>query len=78
MQAMLIMSDTGALLRFVQRPNSVDLATGRVALEAQGRYSELVALLAARDQGEAALDLLRQLSQDPEDLPICPQGAHKT
>ena len=40
-------------------------------------YSELVALLAARDQGEAALDLLRQLSQDPEDLPVAPKGAYR-
>lgn len=62
-QAMLLMNDTGALLRFIQRPNSVDLATGQAALQARGRYSELVALLAARRQPEDALDLLRQLSQ---------------
>ena len=74
LQAMLAMSDTGALLRFVQRPNSIELATGQEALQARGRYSELVALLAARDQGEAALDLLRQLSQAPQELSVPPEG----
>ena len=42
-----------------------------------GRYRELVALLAARDQEEAALDSLRQLCQDPEGLPVSPQGAYR-
>ena len=72
---MLAMSDTGALLRFVQRPNAIDLATSQDALQARGRYSELVALLAARDGCDAALDLLRQLSQAPEELPVPPEGA---
>ena len=71
---MLAMTDTGALLRFVQRPNQVDLGTGRAALEASGRYSELVALLALKGRREQALDLLQQLSQQPQSLPVAPQG----
>ena len=69
------MTDTGALLRFVQRSNSVDLATGKSALEAAGRYSELVALLTQRNRRDLALELLQQLSQQPQDLPVSPQGA---
>ncbi len=45
---MLALSDTGHLLRFVQRENAVDLREGRAALAAAGRYSELVALFRAR------------------------------
>ncbi len=56
------MDDTGALLRFVQRPNKVSLGEGEAALKAAGRYSELVALYQERGQYEAALDLLRTLS----------------
>ena len=56
------MDDTGALLRFVQRPNRVSLGEGEAALRAAGRYSELVALYQERGQFEAALDLLRALS----------------
>ena len=59
---MLAMDDTGALLRFVQRPNRVSLIEGEAALRAAGRYSELVALYQERGQYEAALDLLRTLS----------------
>ena len=62
-QAMLAMSDTGALLRFVQRPNAASLEEGRAALQAAGRYSELVALYQPRRQHQAALALLRTLSQ---------------
>ena len=62
MQAMLEMDDTGALLRFVQRPNQVSLAEGEAALRAVGRYSELVALYQNRGRYEAALDLLRSLA----------------
>lgn len=62
-QAMLAMSDTGALLRFVQRPNAASLAEGRAALQAAGRYSELVELYQRRGQHQAALSLLRALSQ---------------
>ena len=62
LQAMLAMEDTGALLRFVQRPNRVSLGEGEAALRAAGRYSELVALYQERGQFEAALDLLRTLS----------------
>ena len=64
-QAMLAMSDTGALLRFVQRPNAASLEEGRAALQAAGRYSELVALYQPRGQHQAALALLRTLSQVP-------------
>ena len=71
---MLATSDTGALLRFVQRPNSVDLAEGESALQAQGRYSELVALLQAKGHHSSALDLLKKVSQRAEDLPVAPQG----
>ena len=56
------MDDTGALLRFVQRPNRVSLREGEAALKAAGRYSELVALYQERGQYSAALDLLRTLS----------------
>ena len=59
---MLAMDDTGALLRFVQRPNRVALREGEAALRAAGRYSELVALYQERGQFSAALDLLRALS----------------
>lgn len=62
LQAMLAMDDTGALLRFVQRPNRVALGEGEAALRAAGRYSELVALYQERGQFEAALNLLRTLS----------------
>ena len=74
MQVMLAMDDTGALLRFVQRPNDVDLREGEVALRARGRYSELVALYQQRGQHEAALDLLHTLTLSPQDLNIRPQG----
>lgn len=36
---MLALSDTGQLLRFVQRDNLADLRVGRAALERAGRYS---------------------------------------
>ena len=36
-QVMLAMSDTGALLAFVQRSNHVDLAEGEMILRAEGR-----------------------------------------
>lgn len=62
LQAMLEMDDTGALLRFVQRPNQVSLAEGEEALRAVGRYLELVALYQSRGRYEAALDLLRSLA----------------
>ena len=73
-QAMLAMEDTGALLRFVQRSNDVDLREGEAALRDRGRYSELVALYQQRGQHEAALNLLHTLTLSPEDLPTPPQG----
>lgn len=73
-QAMLATSDSGALLRFVQRASSVDLGEGERALREAGRYSELVALFQARERHEEALDLLRKVSQRPHELAIPPKG----
>lgn len=73
-QAMLAMDDTGALLRFVQRSNEIDLREGESALRVRGRYSELVALYQQRGQHEAALDLLHTLTSSPQDLHIAPSG----
>jgi Vacuolar sorting protein 39 domain 1 len=71
---MLAMSDTGHLLRFVNRANHVDLRAGEKALRAAGRYSELVALYQHRGQHEAALDMLRTVSHTPQALPVAPEG----
>ena len=71
---MLAMEDTGALLRFVQRSNDVDLREGELTLRTQGRYSELVALYQQRGQHEAALNLLHTLTLSPQDLPTPPSG----
>lgn len=68
------MEDTGALLRFVQRSNDVDLREGELTLRTQGRYSELVALYQQRGQHEAALNLLHTLTLSPQDLPTPPSG----
>lgn len=73
-QAMLAVHDTGQLLRFVQRGNDVDLVEGRASLTEVGRYSELVALLQARGCHEAALDVLKTLSQSPQTLQVEPAG----
>ena len=73
-QAMLAVHDTGQLLRFVQRGNDVDLVEGRASLTEVGRYSELVALLQARSCHEAALDVLKTLSQSPQTLEVEPAG----
>ena len=77
------MEDTGALLRFVQRPNRVALSEGEAALRAAGRYSELVALYQERGQFEAALGLLRTLSlvracpcKGPTCQAVCRSKAH--
>ncbi|KDD71478.1 hypothetical protein H632_c4947p0, partial [Helicosporidium sp. ATCC 50920] len=69
------MPDSGALLQFVQRPNSVDLRVGERALRSRGRYSELVALYQGRGEHGAALALLETLSQRPDGLETPPQGA---
>ncbi|KAL4436979.1 hypothetical protein ABPG75_004118 [Micractinium tetrahymenae] len=73
--ALLALPDSGALLRFVQRPNCVDLEAGEAALRSLGRYSELVALYQTKGRHAAALELLHALSQGPEQLPAAPQGA---
>jgi len=51
LNALLIMPDSGALLQFLQRPNCVDMETGTMLLEKEGRYAELVALLKVRGRG---------------------------
>jgi hypothetical protein len=73
--ALLAAPDSGALLRFVQRPNWVDLEAGEAALRSAGRYSELVALYQSKGRHSAALNLLHNLSQQPEQLPAPAQGA---
>jgi hypothetical protein len=42
--ALLLLPDSGALLKFFERPNCVDFAAGEAALQRAGRYAELVAL----------------------------------
>lgn len=74
-QAMLATSDSGALLRFVQRQNCVDVGEGEAALQAAGRFSELAALYESHGRHADALDLLRKLSQRPKELPVEPTGA---
>lgn len=75
LRVLLALPDSGALLRFVSRPNCVDGAVGEAALRGVGRYSELVALHQSRGQHAAALGLLRTLSQAPGELPTPPRGA---
>ena len=41
---MVLMPDTGALLRFVQNPNFVDLEEAMAVLTRHGMYAELAAL----------------------------------
>lgn len=53
--AMLVLPDSGALLRFVQQPNFVDLESGRQLLAAAGRYAELAALCQVRRAPHAQL-----------------------
>ena len=43
-QVMVLMPDTGALLRFVQSPNSIDLDEAIGVLSHHGMYAELAAL----------------------------------
>jgi hypothetical protein len=76
-RAMLLQPDSGALLRFLQQPNHVDLGEGSLALRALGRYAELAALLQQHRQHREAMALLRSLSQAPGELPVPPTGAAK-
>jgi hypothetical protein len=46
--ALLMLPDTGALLRFIQQPNALELEMGKALLTSNGRYSELVALYKVR------------------------------
>ena len=75
LKAMLLQPDSGALLRFVQGRNYVDLEEGEVALRGQGRYAELAALYQYGGHHAQGLELLRQLSQAPEELQVTPAGA---
>ena len=73
--------DSGAALRFVSSsassssssagssaPPRCRLSDVAPKLSAKGRYAELVALLRGAGRHEAALDLLRRISTDPESL----------
>lgn len=72
---MLQQPDTGAVLKFLQQPNFVDLEEGEACLNACGRYAELAALYQQHRQHAKGLALLQQLSQRPEDMPVAPTGA---
>lgn len=73
---MLAVPDTGALLRFCASPSvATDLQEAKAALEAAGRYSELVALLQQRGRHAEALQLLQLLSCHPARLSVPPSGA---
>lgn len=43
-QVMVLMPDTGALLRFVQNPNFIDIGDAVDVLTQHGMYAELAAL----------------------------------
>ncbi|GLC77792.1 hypothetical protein PLESTB_000955600 [Pleodorina starrii] len=72
---MVVMPDTGALLRFVQLPNYVDLQEGEKALAESGMYAELAALYKCNGCHDKGLELLRKLSQEPGSLTQPPRGA---
>ncbi|GFR42239.1 hypothetical protein Agub_g3133, partial [Astrephomene gubernaculifera] len=70
-----VLPDSGALLRFVQLANRVDLREGEQALSECGMYAELAALYKYNGCHEEGLELLRRLSQEPDSLPRKPRGA---
>lgn len=70
---MLATKDSGALLRFAQGPNMVDLKEGERALKEKGRYAELVALYKSRGSHNAALSILKAVSLE-QNLTVSPQG----
>ncbi|PNH02814.1 Vam6/Vps39-like protein, partial [Tetrabaena socialis] len=72
---MVVMPDTGGLLRFVQLPNYVDLREGEQALAESGMYAELAALYKYNGCHDEGLELLHKLSQDPAALPRPARGA---
>jgi hypothetical protein len=75
LRALLLLPDSGALLRFVQRPNSVDWVASEAALKEAGRYAELTCLYQQNSKHDLALDLIKALSTAPESLATAPQGA---
>lgn len=68
LSAMLIQPDTGALLRFLQHPNHIDVDHGCSALTNAGRYAELAALHHSCGRHEEGLTLLQTLSQSADTL----------
>lgn len=75
LSALLLLPDSGALLRLLQRPHRADLGHGAAALASAGRYAELAALYHSRGRHAEGLQLLRTLSQRPEALSPPPVGA---
>ncbi len=63
---MVLMPDTGALLRFVQSPNHISLGDAVEVLTRHGMYAELAALYRSNGRHQQGLELLRRLSQDPK------------
>lgn len=74
LNALLLLPDTGSLLRFLQRPQSVDLDSGERALRSAGRYAELVEFSKAAGRAHVALDILKALSCAPTSLDPPAQG----
>ncbi|GAX76818.1 hypothetical protein CEUSTIGMA_g4264.t1 [Chlamydomonas eustigma] len=72
---MVLMPDTGALLRFVQSPNHIGLEDAKAVLTQHGMYAELAALYRANAQHSEGLELLRKLSQEPGKLDVPARGA---
>ncbi|KXZ52313.1 hypothetical protein GPECTOR_10g945 [Gonium pectorale] len=72
---LVVLPDSGSLLRFVQLTNYVDLQEGEQALSESGMYAELAALYRYNGRHEEGLELLRKLSQEPEALPRAARGA---
>ena len=62
LRALLVLPDNGALLQFLERPNSVDLEVSTTTLLAAGRYAELVSLYTEKGDYAAALLILEKLT----------------
>lgn len=75
MKAMLVGPDSGALLQFVRRENSIDLKQGEKSLAENGKYLELAYLFQSRGDHELGLEILRKLSLETEKLEVKPTGA---
>ena len=74
-QIMVDMPDTGELLRFVQKPNNIDLGDAVQVLSQHGMYAELAALYRCNGRHVEGLELLRRVSQEPQCLDVAPRGA---